>query len=205
MFWKKKNGDDTNIDDEEYRVEKAYPAKICPLCSRSYGDDSVFCRYDGQRLTILNIEIPQSSASGETRCPSCGNTVVPKDDGTCPVCASVLVDVSKTRKRSVTLFIEHMYPITIEEFPYVFGRKDVARLTSSEYVNPSHLEFNFVGSKLMVKDVKSLNGSKMNDLIIGTKGKSFGEFEVKSGDTIELGLNSSNRGEVRMKVKINDS
>lgn len=206
MFWKKKNGDDPNIDDEEYRIEQAYPAKICPLCSRSYSDDSVFCKYDGQRLTILNIKIPEILEPGEMKCPKCGNTVKAREDGSCPVCGEQLVDVSKLgKKKSVTLFIDHLYPITIDQFPYVFGRKDVARLLSSEYINPSHIEFNFNGSKLMVKDVKSLNGSKVNELIIGMKGKSFGEFEVKNGDTIELGLNGSNKGEIRMRVKINDT
>ncbi len=205
MFWKKKDTDEYEVEDEAYKTYDSYPGRVCPLCSRTYDDDSLFCRYDGQRLSIIEGGRKKNMKGlAEMKCTYCGNTVVPRDDGKCPICRNVIVKSSSGHGRSVVLLIDQLYPVVIETFPYQFGRKDVARLAESEMVNSKHLEFLVADGKLKVRDSRSLNGSRLNDTVIGNHGKSFGDFDIKSGDSIELCLDDSDRGEIRMKVKIND-
>ncbi len=203
MFWKKKEEEEFSVDDEAYRTDENYPSKVCPLCSRSYDDDSIFCKYDGQRLSIVEAKGPRIKGMIEIRCPYCGNTVVPRSNGICPICGNMTVKSVTGRGRSLLLLIDGVYPVRIERFPYEFGRRDVVRLPGAENVNSKHLEFSIVDGKIMVKDTRSLNGTKLNETVIGNHGKSFGDFELKTGDSLELCLDDSDRGKVRMRVKVN--
>ncbi len=201
MFRRKKEGADDDLDDTEFRVYPDYPLKMCPLCSRSYDDGSSFCRYDGQKLAIVDVKTI-SGTRKEIKCPYCENTVVPVDHGICPICRNVIVPSSSGRGMRIRLRVEGLYPIDIDEFPYRFGRKDISRLPHSEYINPYHLEFSVVDNRIMIRDHRSLNGTKLNETVIGGKNKSYGYFAVRDGDTIELGLNEDKKGLIKMKVSL---
>lgn len=204
MFWKKREPDEYSVEDESYRTDEVYPGKVCPLCSRAFDDDSEFCRYDGQRLSIVEIKkLRKMKGLQETKCPYCKNTVVLTEDGFCPICRNAVIKSVSGMGKYVLLIVDGIYPIRIEKFPYQFGRMDLARLPESDAVNSKHFELSIIDGKLMIRDSRSLNGTKLNSTVIGNHGKSFGDFEVKNGDSIELCLDDADRGDVRMKVKIN--
>lgn len=205
MFWKKREDEEGNLEDESYRSDGTYPRKICPLCSRSYDDDSLFCRHDGQRLSIVEMN-HESERRGEkeVKCPSCENVVIPLESGFCPICKYPIVRKAKKKSKSILLITEQVYPIRISNFPYEFGRPDISRLPASERVNARHLEFILADGKIKIRDLRSLNGSKLNDTVIGNHGKSYGEFDVRNGDSLELVLDDYDRGEIRMKIKLNE-
>lgn len=204
MFWKKKDSDEYEVEDERYKTYEGYPGRVCPLCSRTFDDDSLFCRYDGQRLSIIEgKKLKHMKGVNDVKCMYCNNTVVPREDGLCPICRNVIVKSSSGLGKSIVLLVDQLFPVIITSFPYQFGRKDVARLAESELVNSKHLEFLVLDGKIKVRDSRSLNGTKLNDTIIGNHGRSFGDFDLKSGDSLELCLNSSDHGEIKMKVKIN--
>lgn len=205
MFWKKKESDEAEIDDPSYRTYGSYPGRVCPLCSRTFDDDSLFCRYDGQRLAIVKgKKIGNRKGLNEIKCTYCHNTVVPRDDGLCPICRNVIIKSTEGHGMSLILLIDQLYPVLIDKFPYQFGRKDVSRLALSDRVNSSHLEFLIVDGKMKIRDLRSLNGTKLNETIIGNNGKSFGDFDLKNGDSLELCLDDFDRGHIRMKVRINE-
>ncbi len=184
-------------DDQE---ESGNLGKICPMCNTRYELDSNYCQKDGHRL-ILEEKAKTVNENSDFKCRACGYVNEPPLRGFCILCGEPFG--SEARRERVFLFVEGIYPIYIESFPFELDRMQLSRLEGSEYVNSPHVRIVREGPDFYVKDMNSLNGTSLNGKIIGGKGRKKAEKErLFSGDVIEICLDSKNNGMIRMQFKV---
>lgn len=163
------------------------PVKVCPVCLSKYSPDYVFCPRDGYRLVL------EKSMDKETLlCANCG-AVIQNPEEECLECG-FYQDFNYPVLR---LFPVLSSMITIWRFPYIFGRKEISRIHGAEYVNERHVKFSRTGDTIKVRDLKSLNGSRLNGHLLGSSPET-----LKSGDILELGVNGNGEGIVRLEIRI---
>ncbi len=179
------------------------PRKVCPLCMRSYTDDSLFCRVDGQKLQL--DDPPVSETEFSQQCPDCG-FILRSERSRCPVCGH-LFSSENSGPISDLLFFNLIpvsgVPIRIDTFPYVLGRKDVLREHFSEYVAAEQLVFYKESNKFYVREKRSLNGSTLNGHVIGGKNlENMKKLPLADGDEIGIVLDKKLNPLIRFQVEI---
>lgn len=177
------------------------PRKVCPLCIRTYTDDSIFCRIDGQKLQLDDSPLPEAEFSLE--CPSCG-FVLRSRKPRCPVCGHPFsTEEHGSGPQFFNLIPVTGIPLQINRFPYVLGRKDVLRDHFSEYVSAEQIVFYKEGGRFYVRDKKSLNGSTLNGHVIGGKNlESMKKLPLADGDEIGMVLDKKLTPLIRFQVEI---
>ncbi|MCL4332081.1 MAG: FHA domain-containing protein [Candidatus Thermoplasmatota archaeon] len=183
MLWKKRGEPGDNL------------VKFCPMCDRRYPDMEEFCSKDGHRLYLEQEEAPSGR---EDFCPSCGRPISPGQQK-CFFCGE---DVSSKYSdgRLIRLDIENYGVIYIDQFPYDLGRIQLVRHEASPYVNSKHVRFTHENNVFFVQDLKTLNGTLVNNNILGSNGNAK-KLEIKDGDVIVLGNATKNPG-VRMVFRV---
>lgn len=179
----------------------ALPRKACPLCNRSYTDDSIFCRIDGQKLQL--DDGPRLENDFSMECPSCG-FVLRSRKPRCPVCGHPFMEHEQgLQAHFLNMIPESGVPIKIDTFPYILGRKDVLRNHYSEYVSAEQLVFYSESGRFYVREKKSLNGSTLNGHVIGGKNlESMKKLPLADGDEIGLVLDKKLKPLIRFQVEI---
>ena len=100
------------------------------------------------------------------------------------------------------LVCEDSIEIQLTGFPRDFGRNDVLRLTQENgKISKNHLRFYYENGQFMVEDTDSLNGTKLNDEVIGGGRKGLGKRPLKDGDVIELAIDEKKKGLVRLTFR----
>lgn len=177
------------------------PRKVCPLCTRSYTDDSLFCKFDGQKLQL--DDQPKADPGFSQECPSCGFVLRSKKPR-CPVCGHPFsVNSQGSGAAFFNLIPVSGIPLKIDSFPYILGRKDVLRHHFSEYVSSEQIIFYRESGKFYVKERKSLNGSTLNGHVIGGKNlESMKKLPLADGDEIGMVLDRNLTPLIRFQVEI---
>lgn len=168
--------------------------RVCPRCLSVYPEDTIFCSKDGSKL-LLEMDMNV----GESKCIQCG-AYLPADETECPECG-YSADHSNPVLRLTPLLSSS---IVIWKFPYEFGREDIIRIEGAEYVNSRHLMFYLSNKKIVARELKTLNGTKINGKILGRMNQKK-EVELKSGDILELAINSQGEGMVKLSVNVVDA
>lgn len=192
MIWRKK---------EQQGPTEAGPRKVCPLCLRAFFDDSIYCRFDGQKLQLE--EVTQQDLRKPIECPNCGFTLsTPRQR--CPICGHIFSNFRDEKETlSINLIPESGLPLKIDRFPYSFGRKDVIRYHFSEYVNTEHVIFTLESGHFYIRDKKTLNGSSLNGHPIGGRRfENLKKLQLADGDEIGLALDGKGNPLIRFKVEI---
>lgn len=163
------------------------PVKVCPVCLSKYSADYTFCPRDGYRLVL-----EKDTGHQTFLCSNCG-AIIQSEDEECLECGF---------HQGLTYPIIRIFPlfssmITIWKFPYIFGRKDVSRIYGAEYVNDRHIKFSRSGDVIKVRDLKSLNGTRLNGHLLGGSPEA-----LKSGDILELAVNGNGDGIVKLEIQI---
>ncbi len=177
------------------------PRKVCPLCLRVYFDDSIYCRFDGQKLQLE--ESTQQELRRPIECPNCGFTLsTPRQR--CPICGHIFTNFKEERDPvSISLIPEAGVPLKIDTFPYSFGRRDVIRHHFSEFVNTEHIIFTFENGHFYIRDKKTLNGSSLNGHAIGGRRyENLKKLQLADGDEIGIALDGKGNALLRFKVEI---
>ncbi len=164
---------------------------VCPRCLSQYTEDSLFCARDGSRL-LLEKDVFKK----EIMCRQCGAYITGLEEE-CPECGYTQNHSNPVVRLTPLL----SSAIVLWKLPYEFGRGDLRRVNGAEYVNTKHLLFYQSENTVMVKDLKSLNGTKINGKPIG-KGGSAKEAQIKSGDILELAPNAQGEGMVKVTVDL---
>lgn len=139
-------------------------------------------------------------------CPDCGARLDSTVQGTqlTPPQPSSMPSpfVSAVAQPSLELVFPDSTKITVNQFPYIFGRKDVLRYPESSYVSGKHLAFYYENGQFTVEDTNSLNGTSLNGQIIGKDKKGTGKMLLNDGDTLQLALDEKGEGAFKFTVKL---
>lgn len=106
-------------------------------------------------------------------------------------------------QHTAKLILNDIYEVVLDYFPRDFGRNDILRVTGSNLVSSKHLTFYYENGGFYVQDAKSLNGSKLNDVII-SGGSRIGskKFPIKDGDILTLAPSKERTGNIKLKFRV---
>ncbi len=202
--------------------------KMCPVCKKTYDDSYDYCEVDGALLVegapeekISSKPSPVSNkpvakASMHHKCPVCG-WEGDIDDEYCPECGAKLIEVNSTENISSektektvqeVLILPDSTEIKIETFPFEFGRDLMSRYPESDIISRKHFSITMIENngqrEYMIEDLNSLNGTAVNQKVIGYDRKSNGKVPLHDGDKISLCIDpktGSGKFEFTFKVR----
>ncbi|MCL4328014.1 MAG: FHA domain-containing protein [Candidatus Thermoplasmatota archaeon] len=169
MLWKKKDGSEVRI------------VKICPMCNTEYDQNNFFCSKDGHRLYLDSENLGDGVPS---QCPRCGSRLT-ENLNSCPVCG-YRTHQPERDGRLARLEVEGFGVLYIAGFPVEIGRKELARHPWSSKVNSRHLRISRDGDRYFVQDLKTLNGTSVDGVLINQKG-GVRKKEIRDGGVIRIG------------------